>query len=124
MLFIVSSSKQPLPSGAEQATYTTHSWDFRPRHRAPPNTHNSLTPASVTAVGVPGQAQSPFCDRPGLAPPMTGSIDENLGVRECRAGPGQPPVTNPSSITDRRHHDPQAGSVIENAEADSAIELR
>jgi hypothetical protein len=57
MLFTVPSSKQPLPSGAKQATYTTHSWDFRPRrHRRPPlpNTHNSLTPGSITAVGGPG----------------------------------------------------------------------
>jgi len=52
VLFTVPSSKQPLPSGAKQTTYTTHSWDFCPCHRCPPlpNTHNFLTPSSVTVV--------------------------------------------------------------------------
>jgi len=62
VLFTVPSSKQPLPSGAKKTTYTTHSWDFRPRHHRPPlpNTHNSLTPGFVTVVGVPGWARSAF----------------------------------------------------------------
>ncbi len=104
VLFIVPNSKQPLPCGAKQATYTTHSWDFRPRHRRPPppNTHNCLTSGSVTAVGVSGRAQSTFCDGPGPAPRTAGPVGGNPGVRECRARPGRPSVMDPSSITDGR----------------------
>jgi len=56
VLFTILTFKQPLPSGAKQATYTTHSWDFHPRHRCPPlsNTHNSFTPGFVTALGGAG----------------------------------------------------------------------
>jgi hypothetical protein len=43
-----------------------------------------------------------FCDGPGLAPPTAGPVGGNLGVQECRARPGQPSVTNPSSVTNRR----------------------
>ncbi len=51
-------------------------------------------------------------------------VGENLEVRECRAGPGRLSLTNPNSVTDGRHHDPQAGSTIENAEAGSVGELK
>ncbi len=65
-----------------------------------------------------------FCAGPGLAPPTAGPVGENPGVQECRAGPGRPSVTDPSSATDGRHHDPQAGFAIENVEAGSAGELK
>ncbi len=39
----------------------------------------------------------------------------SVKIRECWAGPGWPFVTDPNSVTDGRHHDPQAGSAIENA---------
>ncbi len=104
VLFTVPSSKQPLPSGAKQATYTTHSWDFRPCHHRPPppNTHNSLMPGSVTAVGGagPGPIGLLWWTRPDT--PMAGPVGGNPGVRECRAGPDRPSVTNPSSVTDGR----------------------
>jgi len=55
---------------------------------------------------------------------MVGPVGENPRVRECWAGLGRPSVTDPSSVTDGRHHDPHAGSAIENAEADSVGELK
>jgi len=47
--------------------------------------------------GVPGQAQLAFYDGPSPAPPTAGLVG---GVQECRAGPGRPSVTDPSSVTD------------------------
>jgi len=43
-------------------------------------------------------------------------------VKRYHSRPGRPFVTDPSFVTDERHHDPQAGSAIKNAEAGSAIE--
>jgi hypothetical protein len=73
---------------------------------------------------VPGWARFAFCDGPGPAPLMAGPVGENLGVRECLAGPGRPSVTDPSFVTNGRHHDLQASFAIENAEAGSASELK
>jgi hypothetical protein len=92
--------------------------DFRPRPRPrrppSPNTHNSLTTGSVTAVGVPGRARSAFSDEPSPAPPTAGdwpagsaepgsvgSYKSYAGLRHscggCRAGPDWPFVTDPAS---------------------------
>jgi hypothetical protein len=87
VLFTVPSSKQRLPSGAKQATYTTHSWDFRPRHRRPPppNTHNSITSGFVTAVGGAGPGPVGLLWWTRLGTPHGGW----LTGRECWAGPGR-----------------------------------
>ncbi len=45
-----------------------------------------------------------FCDRPGPTPPTVGPVGGNPGVRECRAGPDRPSVTDPSSVTDRQEN--------------------
>jgi hypothetical protein len=83
--FPVPSNLCPLDQ-SKQLTLLTH--ETSPRHRRPPpsNTHNSLTPGSVTAVGSDGP----------------GPVDGNPGVRECRTGPGRPSVMDPSSVTDGR----------------------
>jgi len=98
VLFTIPSSKQPLPSGAKQATYTTHSWDFRPCHRRPPRqTHTTLLRQALSQPwGVPGRARSAFCDGPGSAPPTAG--DWPAGSAE----PGPVGLMDPSSVTDRR----------------------
>jgi len=61
----------------------------------------------------------PFVTEPARHPPRRA---RSVKIQERRAGPDRPSVTDPSSITYERHHDPQAGSAIENAEAGSAIE--
>jgi hypothetical protein len=94
MLFTVPSSKQPLPSGAKQATYTIHSWDFRPCHRRPP-----LCPcwepkngrARSTRAGDQRAGRSSVTD-----PARHPHSGPGPGVRECRAGPGRPSVTDPA----------------------------
>jgi hypothetical protein len=48
------------------------------------------------------ESRSAFCDGPDPTPPTTGPVGGNSKVRECRARPGHPSVTNPSSVTDRR----------------------
>jgi len=76
VLFTIPSSKQPLPSGAKQATYTTHSWNFRPCHAALPAKHTQLSYARL-------------CHSRG----------------GCRAGPGRPFVTDPARHPPRRATD-------------------
>jgi len=85
VLFTVPSSKQRLPCGAKQATYTTHSWDFR-RRPPPPNTHNSITSGFVTTVGGAGPSPVGFLWRTRPGTPHGG----RLTGRECWAGPGWP----------------------------------
>jgi hypothetical protein len=50
------------------------------------------------------ESRPAFCGGLGPAPPTAGLIGGNPGVRECRAMPGRPSVTDLSSVTDRQEN--------------------
>jgi hypothetical protein len=111
VLFTVPSSKQLLPSKAKQATYTTHLAQHsssRPRSARAGNQRTTMPAPLVLGTRerpcpfhpCRGPKSRPaFCDGPASAPPTTSPVGGNPGVRECRAGPGRPSVTDSSSVT-------------------------
>jgi hypothetical protein len=122
LLFLKSPPWNPLLANLITATLFLLKFSFSPGVRAvhrsqfqataalPRQTHTTvLRRAPSQPWGVPGWAWSAFCDEPGPTPCTVVSVGGNPGVqgarpvfRECRAGPGRPFVTDPSSVTDRR----------------------